>query len=98
MLTLSSKIEFVKFLKEKFLGKHLKCIEVLCVIECTMDFGLVADIDVSDDKVSVWGNDSTVFWIKLDDIINVDYTPRQEDVCLEIEAKNEVKVLFYIDE
>lgn len=96
MLTLSSKIEFVKFLREKFLGKNLKSMEVLCVVECTMDFGLVADIDVSDDKVSIWGG-SGVFWINLDDIINVDYKPRQEDVCLEIEAKNEVKVLFYVD-
>jgi hypothetical protein len=97
LLALSSKIEFVKFLKEKFLGKNLKTIEVLCVVECTIDFGLVANIDVADDKVSVWGADSEVFWIRLDDIINIDYNPKQEDVCLEIEAKNDVKVLFYED-
>ncbi|KLU66878.1 hypothetical protein DEAC_c15460 [Desulfosporosinus acididurans] len=96
MLTLSSKIEFVKFLKQKFLGQNLKCLEVLCVVECTMDFGIVTNIDFADDKVSVWGADSSVFWIKLDDIINVNYNPKQEDVCLEFEAKNEVKVLFYL--
>ncbi|WP_088226740.1 hypothetical protein [Desulfosporosinus sp. FKB] len=96
MLTLSSKIEFVKFLKQKFLGKNLKCLEVLCVVECTMDFGIVTNIDFADDKVSVWGSDSNVFWIRLDDIININYNPRQEDVCLELEAKNEVKVLFYL--
>ena len=96
-MTLSAKIEFVKFLKKNFLGKNLKSLEVLCVVECTMDFGLVVDIDVSDDKVSIWGADSKVLWINLDDIINVDYKPRQEDVCLEIEAANEVKVLFYVD-
>ncbi|MGC7870961.1 hypothetical protein ACPUYX_05440 [Desulfosporosinus sp. SYSU MS00001] len=95
-MTLSSKIEFVKFLKQKFLGKNLKCLEVLCVVECTMDFGIVTNIDFADDKVSVWGSDSNVFWIRLDDIININYNPRQEDVCLELEAKNEVKVLFYL--
>ncbi|AFM40928.1 hypothetical protein Desaci_1951 [Desulfosporosinus acidiphilus SJ4] len=98
MLSLSSKIEFVKFLKQKFLGKKLRCLEVLCVVECTMDFGTVTNIDFADDKVSVWGEDMNVFWIKLDDIIRVDFAPKQEDVCLEIEAQNEVKVLFYLDE
>jgi hypothetical protein len=97
MLTLTSKIEFVKFLKEKFLGKNLKCIEVFCVVECMMDFGVVENIDVADDKVSVWANNGEVFWINLNDIVEVNYKPRDEDVCLQIEAKNEVKVQFSVD-
>lgn len=96
MLTLTSKIEFVKFLNEKFLGKYLKCIEVRCVVECTVDFGVVENIDVADDKVSVWGADMGVFWILLNDIIAVNYKPRDEDICLEIEAKNNVEVRFTV--
>ncbi len=97
MLTLSAKIEFVKFLKEKFLGKNLKCIDVVCVVECTMDFGVVENIDVADDKVSLWGDEGGVFWINLNDIENVNYKPRDEDVILQIEAKNEVKVQFSVE-
>ena len=96
MLTLTSKIEFVKFLNEKFIGKNLKCIEVSCVVECTVDFGVVETIDVADDKVSVWGADMGVFWINLNDIILVNYKPNDEDVCLEIEAKNNVEVRFTV--
>ena len=97
MLTLSAKIEFVKFLKEKFLGKNLKCIEVVCVVECTMDFGVIDNIDVADDKVSVWGSEGGVFWINLNDIEEVNYKPRDEDVILQLEAKNEVKVQFSVE-
>lgn len=98
MITLSSKIEFVKFLRERFLGKNLKCIEVLAVVECTLDFGVVGNIDVMDDKVSVWSVDNNVFWINLDDITLVNYNPFEEDVSLQIEAKNDVKVQFYVEE
>lgn len=98
MLTLSGKIEFVKFLNEKFLGKKLECIEVNCVIQCTMDFGVVEYIDVADDKVSVWGADSRVFWISLNDVTAVDYKPREEDICLLLEAKNNVEVRFKVEE
>lgn len=97
MLTLSAKIEFVKFLKEKFLGKNLKCIEIVCVVEGLLDFGVVENIDVADDKVSVWSSEGEVFWINLNDIVGVNYKPREEDVCLQIEAKNEVKVQFTVD-
>ena len=97
MLTLSAKIEFVKFLKEKFLGKNLKCIEVVCVVECTVDFGVIDNIDVADDKVSVWGSEGGVFWINLNDIEEVNYKPRDEDVVLQLEAKNEVKVQFSVE-
>lgn len=97
MITLSSKIEFVKYLREKLFQKNLKCIEVLAVVECTLNFGVVTFIDVADDKVSVWNADGDVFWIRLDDIIEVNYQPREEDVCLVIEAKNEVKVQFYVE-
>lgn len=97
MLTLTAKIEFVKFLNEKFLGKSLKGIEVDCVVECTVDFGIVETIDVADDKVSLWGADMRVFWIKLNDIIAVNYQPIEEDVCLMIEAKNNVEVRFTVD-
>lgn len=97
MITLSSKIEFVKFLREKFLGQNLKCIEVLAVVECTIDFGVVSNIDVADDKVSVWNTENEVFWIILDEVIAVNYNPIEEDVCLVIEAKNDVKVQFYLD-
>lgn len=96
-MTLSSKIEFVKFLKEKFLGKNLKCIEILAVVECTIDFGVIGNIDFADDKVSVWSAENEVFWINLDDIIVVNYNPTEEDVCLLIEAKNNVKVQFYVE-
>lgn len=94
MLTLSGKIELVKFMNEKFLGKNLESIEVISVIECTVDFGVVEYIDVADDKVSVWGPESRVFWINLTDVIAVNYQPREEDVCLLIEAKNKVEVRF----
>ncbi|AFQ45788.1 hypothetical protein [Desulfosporosinus meridiei] len=97
MITLSSKIEFVKALREKFLGNNLKCIEILAVVECTIDFGVVVNIDVADDKVSVWSEEGNVFWINLDDVIGVNYNPFEEDVCLSLEAKNDVKVLFYVD-
>ena len=97
LLSLSANIEFVKYLKEKFLGRRLKSLEILCVVECVLDFGVVIDIAVSEDIVSITGADAKVFRIKLDDIVNLDYNPRQEGVCLEIEAKDEVKVLFYID-
>ncbi|KUO72093.1 MAG: hypothetical protein APF81_10175 [Desulfosporosinus sp. BRH_c37] len=97
MLTLTLKIEFVKFLKEKFLGKHLKSIEIIGVVECDMDFGVVGNIDVMDDKVSVWGVETGVFWINLNDILVVNYKPRDEDVCLLIEAKNNVEVRFRIE-
>jgi hypothetical protein len=97
MLTLTLKIEFVKFLKETFLGKHLKRIDIFSVVECTMDFGVVEYIDVADDKVSVWGGEAGVFWINLNDIVAVNYNPWEEDVCLEIEAKNNVKVQFAVE-
>ncbi|SHH70933.1 hypothetical protein [Desulfosporosinus lacus] len=97
MITLSSKIEFVKFLREKLFGKNLKCIEIISVIECTMDFGVVGNIDVADDKASVWSTENEVFWINLDDVIAVNYDPREEDICLVIEAKNDVKVQFYVE-
>lgn len=97
MLTLTSKIEFVKFLNEKFMGKNLKCIDVNCVVECSMDFGVIANIDVADDKVSVWSVDMNVFWIDLNDIIAVNYKPIEENVCLQIESKNDVEVRFTIE-
>lgn len=96
MLTLTSKIEFVKYFKEKFLGKNLKCIEFFCVVDYAIEFGIVANIDVADDKVSVWG-DTGVFWINLDDIVLVNYKPFDRDVCLEIEAKDKVKVQFTVE-
>ncbi|MDR3599701.1 MAG: hypothetical protein P4L49_04345 [Desulfosporosinus sp.] len=96
MLTLTAKIEFVKFLNEKFMGKNLKCIEVCCVVECSVDFGVVETIDVADDKVSVWGADMRVFWINMNDVIAVNYKPKDEDVCLLIEAKNNVEVRFTV--
>lgn len=97
MLTLTSKIEFVKFLNQKFMGKNLKCIQVCCVVECSVDFGVVENIDVADDKVSVWGPDMRVFWINLNDIIVVNYNPNDEDVCLQIEAKNQVEISFTVE-
>ena len=97
MLTLTTKTEFVKFINEKFKGKNLKCIEVSCVVECSVDFGVVEYIDVADDKVSVWGPDMRVFWISLNDIIAVNYKPYEEDVCLLIEAKNNVEVRFTVE-
>ncbi|GAB6153983.1 hypothetical protein JCM17380_27330 [Desulfosporosinus burensis] len=96
MLTLSAKIEFVKFMNEKFLGKNLESIEVSSVIDCTVDFGVVEYIDVADDKVSVWGPESRVFWINLNDVLVVDYNPREEGVCVLIEAKNNVEVRFKV--
>jgi len=96
MITLSSKIEFVRFLREKLLGKNLKCIEILAVVECTIDFGVVGNIDVADEKVSVWSDKNEVFWINLEDVIEVNYNPIEEDACLLIEAKNDVKVQFFV--
>lgn len=96
MLTLSSKIEFVKFLNEKFIGKNLESVEIESVIDCTLDFGVVEYIDVADDKVSVWGPESRVFWINLNDVLAVNYKPIEEDVCVLIEAKNNVEVRFKI--
>ena len=96
MLTLTSKTELVKFIKEKFAGKHLESIEIIGVVECEMDFGVVGEIDVMDDKVSVWGVETGVFWINLNDILVVNYKPDDEDVCLEIGAKNNVEVRFKV--
>lgn len=96
-LTLSAKIEFVKFIKEKFLGKNLYSIDVLSVIEGIVNFGVVENVDFADDKVSIWGAESRVFWINLNDIINVDFKPFEEDVCLMIEAKNKVEVRFMVE-
>jgi len=96
-LTLSAKIEFVKFIREKFLGKNLYSIEVTSVIEGTVSFGVVENIDFADDKVSIWGAESRVFWLNLNDIINVDFKPFEEDVCLLIEAKNNVEVRFMVE-
>lgn len=96
MLTLTAKIEFVKFMNEKFMGKNLESIEVSCVIDCTVDFGVVEYIDVADDKVSVWGAESRVFWINLNDVLAVNYKPFEEDVCVLIEAKNNVEVRFKV--
>lgn len=96
MLTLSAKIEFVKFMNEKLMGKDLESIEVNSVIECTVYFGVVQLIDVADDKVSVWSADSQVFWINLNDVISVNYKPIEEDVTFIIEAKNNVEVWFKV--
>jgi hypothetical protein len=96
MLTLTSKTELVKFIKEKFVGKHLESIEVIAVVECEMDFGVVGKIDVMDDKVSVWGVETGVFWINLNDILIVNYKPDDEDVCLQIGARNNVEVRFKV--
>ena len=96
MLTLTAKIEFVKFMNEKFMGKNLESIEVSSVIDCTVDFGVVEYIDVADDKVSVWGAESRVFWINLNDVLAVNYKPFEEDVCALIEAKNNVEVRFKV--
>jgi len=96
-LTLTGKTEFMKFIREKFLGKNLYCIEVTSVIEGTVNFGVVQNIDFADDKVSIWGTDSKVFWLNLNDITNVDFKPFEEDVCLLIEAKNNVEVRFMVE-
>ena len=95
MLTLTLKTKFVKFIKEKFVGKHLK-MEIIGVVECDLDFGVVGEIDVMDDKVSVWGVETGVFWIKLNDVLVVNYKPYEEDVCLAIEAKDNIEVRFKI--
>ena len=94
MLSLTDKIEFMKYLREEFLGKNLKSIDVICVVECAAEFGVVTNIDIADDKIYVWGTDSKLFIINLNDIIEVDYKPDDEDVCLKIAAKNEVEVRF----
>jgi hypothetical protein len=96
MLTLTAKTEFVKYIKEKFVGKHLKSIEIIGLVECVIDFGVVGEIDVMDDKVSVWGVETGVFWINLNDILVVNYKPFDEDVCLQIGAKNNVEVRFKV--
>lgn len=95
-LTLTLKTELVKFIREKFLGKNLYCIEVTSVIEGVVDFGVVENVDFADDKVSIWGAESRVFWLNLNDIINVNFKPNEEDVCLLIEAKNNVEVRFKV--
>ena len=97
MLTLTAKIEFVKFLKEKFLAKNLSCIEIFSVIECAIDFGVVEKIDVADDKVSVWGGEIGVFWIDLNEIIAVNYKPGDQDVSLQIDAENDVRIQFTVE-
>ncbi|WP_242860051.1 hypothetical protein [Desulfosporosinus sp. I2] len=78
------------------MGKNLESIEVSSVIDCTVDFGVVEYIDVADDKVSVWGAESRVFWINLNDVLAVNYKPFEEDVCVLIEAKNNVEVRFKV--
>jgi len=95
-LTLTSKTELVKFIRDKFLGKNLYCIDVISVIEGIVDFGVVENVDFADDKISIWGGDSRVFWINCNDIINVKINPDEEDVCLLIEAKNNVEVRFKV--
>ena len=95
-LTLSLKIELLKVIREKFLGKNL-WIDVLSVIEGVVNFGIVENVDFADDKLSVWGPDSRVFWLNVNDIINVNYTPNERDVCLLIEAKNNVEVRFMVE-
>lgn len=95
-LTLSLKIDLLKFIREKFLGKNL-CIDVHSVIEGVVDFGVVENVDFADDKLSVWGADSRVFWLNVNDIINVNFTPNERDVCLLIEAKNNVEVRFMVE-
>jgi len=97
MLTLTLKTELVKFIREKFLGKNLYCIDVLSVIEGTVNFGVVENVDFADDKVSIWGAESSVFWINLNDIIKVNFKTFEEDVCLQIEAKNNVEVRFKVE-
>ncbi len=97
MLTLTLKTEFVKFIREKFLGKNLYCIDVISVIEGIVDFGIVENVDFADDKVSIWGAESKVFWINLDEIVKVDFEPSEADVCLLIEAKNKVEVRFMVE-
>ncbi|HZK83143.1 MAG TPA: hypothetical protein VFC58_00395 [Desulfosporosinus sp.] len=96
-LTLTLKIELVKFIREKFLGKSLYCIDVLSVIEGTVDFGVVQNVDFADDRISIWGAESRVFWLNVNDIINVNFNPNEADVCLLIEAKNNVEVRFMVE-
>ena len=96
MITLTQKIELVKFINKTFVGKHLESIEIMGIIECEMDFGVVGEIDVMDDKVSVRGVETGVFWINLDHVIVVNYKPYDEDVCLLIEAENNVEVRFKV--
>ena len=95
-LTLSLKIELLKDIREKFLGKHL-WIDVLSVIEGVVNFGIVENVDFAEEKLSVWGTDSRVFWLNVNDIINVNFTPNERDVCLLIEAKNNVEVRFMVE-
>lgn len=96
ILTLSLKIDLLKFIREKFLGKNL-WIDVLSVIEGVVNFGIVENVDFADEKLSVWGTDSRVFWLNVNDIINVNFTPNERDVCLLIEAKNNVEVRFMVE-
>lgn len=95
-LTLSLKIDLLKFIREKFVGKNL-WIDVLSVIEGVVNFGIVENVDFADDKLSVWGADSKVFWLNVNDIIDVNFTPKERDVCLLIEAKNNVEVRFMVE-
>lgn len=94
MLTLSAKIEFVKFMNEKLMGRNLEGVEVTSVIDCTVDVGIVENIDVADDKVSVWGSEGRVFWINLNDVMAVNYNPRERGLSFVIEAKNNVEIRF----
>lgn len=96
-LTLTLKTEFVRFIRQNFVGKNLS-IEVTSVIEGTVNFGVVETIDFADDKASICGAGSRIFWLNLNDIIKVDFEPHEEDVCLLIEAKNNVEVRFMIEE
>jgi hypothetical protein len=96
MLTLTLKTELVKYIKEKFIGKHLESIEIEGVVECNFDFGVVGEIDVMDDRVLVQGVETGFFWINLNDITIVNYKPHDQDVCLEIQAKNNVEVRFKV--
>lgn len=95
-LTLSLKTDLLKFVREKFVGKNLS-IDVLSVIEGVVDFGVVEYVDFADDKLAVWGADSKVFWLNVNDIIGVNLTPNERDVCLLIEAKNNVEVRFIVE-
>lgn len=95
-LTLSLKIDLLKFIREKFVGKNL-WIDVLSVIEGVLNFGIVENVDFAEEKLSVWGADGRVFWLNVNDIIGLNFTPKERDVCLLIEAKNNVEVRFMVE-
>lgn len=95
MLTLSAKIEFVKFMNEKLMGRNLESVEVTSVIDCSVNVGIVEYIDVADDKASVWGSEG-VIWINLNDVMAVNHKPLERDVSFVIEAKNNVEVRFKV--